>query len=69
MDIRAIMPGKIISINAEVGDAVKTNDVLGFMEAMKMELPISCPGDGTVRDINVAVGDVVTSEQILFSVE
>ena len=35
------------------------------LEAMKMEVQVSAPVDGTVREINVAVGDHVTTGQQL----
>ena len=51
------------------GDAVKTRAILGTMEAMKMEQPIPCPVDGTVKSVLVKVGDKVMSGQTLFVVE
>lgn len=69
MDIKARMPGQIINIQVVEGDSVKVRDILGTMEAMKMEQPIPCPKAGTVKNIKVAVGDKVKSGQVLFVVE
>ena len=69
MDIKARMPGQIVEVKVAVGDAVKVRDILGTMEAMKMEQPIPFPKAGTVKAIKVAVGDKVKSGQTLFVVE
>ena len=69
MEIKARMPGQIIALNVTVGDKVKTKDILGKIEAMKMEQPIPCTTDGTVKEIKVAVGDKVKSGQIIMIVE
>jgi len=69
MDIKARMPGKIIDIKVAEGDAVKVKDILGTMEAMKMEQAIPCPKAGTVKAIKVAVGDKVKSGEVMFVVE
>lgn len=65
--IAAPMPGKILAIKANVGQAVKRGDVVMILEAMKMENEITAPEDGTVAGINVAVGDNVESGDTLAS--
>ncbi len=65
--IAAPMPGKILAIKANVGQAVKRGDVVMILEAMKMENEITAPEDGTVAGINVAVGDSVESGDTLAS--
>ncbi len=53
------MPGKILKINANPGQAVKFGEAIIIMEAMKMETEIVAPQDGTVGQILVKVGDMV----------
>lgn len=65
--IAAPMPGKILAIKANAGQAVKRGDVVMILEAMKMENEITAPEDGTVANINVAVGDSVESGDTLAS--
>ena len=65
--INAPMPGKILAIKANVGQAVKKGDVVMILEAMKMENEIVAPADGTIAGINVAVGDSVESGDTLAS--
>ena len=56
-EVNAPMPGLALRFNVKVGDAVKQNDVLMVMEAMKMENEIFAPCDGTVAEISVNQGD------------
>lgn len=69
MDVKARIPGTIIEVSVKEGDAVKTRQLLGKVEAMKMEQPIPCPVDGTVKSVAIAVGDKVKAGQVLFVVE
>ncbi len=69
MDIKARIPGTITSIKVAVGDAVKVRDIVGTMEAMKMEQPIPNPKEGVVKEIKVAVGDKVKTGDVMFVVE
>ena len=69
MDGKARIPGTIIALNVKAGDAVKVRDILGTMEAMKMEQPIPCPKEGTVKEVKVAVGDKVKSGAVLLTIE
>ena len=65
--VSAPMPGKILAIKANMGQAVKKGDVVMVLEAMKMENEIVAPSDGTIASINVAVGDSVESGDTLAS--
>ncbi len=51
--------GKVFKIEANVGQAVKKGDAVVIIEAMKMEIPVVAPQDGTVASIDVAVGDAI----------
>jgi acetyl/propionyl-CoA carboxylase alpha subunit len=63
------MPGKIVRINAIVGDVVKSGDVVMVMEAMKMEHSIRAPRDGIIIEMNHAVGDIVGDMEALAVVD
>ena len=65
--INAPMPGKILSVKASAGQAVKKGDVIMVLEAMKMENEIVAPQDGTVAGINVAAGVSVEAGAVLAS--
>ncbi|HYD81304.1 MAG TPA: acetyl/propionyl/methylcrotonyl-CoA carboxylase subunit alpha [Paucimonas sp.] len=57
--LTAPMPGKIVAVLVENGNAVEKGAPLLIMEAMKMEHTISAPADGTVEEMLYAVGDQV----------
>ena len=57
--IEAGAAGKVFKVEAKVGQAVKKGDAVVILEAMKMEIPVVAPQDGTVASIDVAVGDAV----------
>ena len=59
--------GKVFKVEASVGQAVKAGDPVIILEAMKMEIPVVAPQDGTVASIDVAVGDAVGAGATLAS--
>ena len=44
---------------------VAKGDAVVIIEAMKMEIPVVAPEDGTVASINVAAGDSVEAGAVL----
>lgn len=67
--ITSPMPGKILSVKANVGAAVKRGDVVLILEAMKMENEVVAPQDGTIAGINVNSGDMVESGDVLATMD
>ena len=63
--VEAGAAGKIFKLEASVGQAVKKGDAVIILEAMKMEIPVVAPEDGTVASIDVAVGDTVEAGAVL----
>lgn len=57
--------GKVFKIEASVGQKVAKGDAVVIIEAMKMEIPVVAPEDGTVASIDVAVGDAVEAGGVL----
>jgi biotin carboxyl carrier protein len=64
-ELKAPMPGLIVGISVQPGDAINKGDSLLILEAMKMENNLKAPGDGTVKMIRVAKGDRVEKGQVL----
>ncbi|MCR5792162.1 MAG: biotin/lipoyl-binding protein [Lachnospiraceae bacterium] len=63
--VNAPMPGKVLAVKANVGQAVSKGDVVLVLEAMKMENEIVAPADGTIASINANVGDEVNAGDVL----
>lgn len=63
--VEAGAAGKVFKLDTTVGQAVKKGDPVVTIEAMKMEIPVVAPQDGTVASINVSVGDAVEAGAVL----
>ena len=65
IQVMAGAAGKVFKIEANVGQSVKKGDAVVIIEAMKMEIPVVAPEDGTVASIDAAVGDAVEAGAVL----
>ncbi|HYO39229.1 MAG TPA: biotin carboxylase N-terminal domain-containing protein [Nocardioidaceae bacterium] len=65
--VTAPMPGTLLSVAVGTGQAVQAGDVLGVLEAMKMELSLTAPMAGTVSQVRAA-GDRVALDDTVFVV-
>jgi len=68
-EIRAELVGNVWKVEAHEGDRVQEDDVLLVLESMKMEIPVTAPNAGTVREIRVKEQDVVQEGQVLAVIE
>ena len=64
-EIKAPMPGTVVGVKKNVGDAVKAGEVVIVLEAMKMENDIVAPCDGTVKSIVASKGSTVNTDDVL----
>ena len=67
--VEAGAAGKVFKVEASVGQAVKKGDAIVIVEAMKMEIPMVAPEDGTVVSIDCHVGDPVESGTLLATID
>ena len=68
-EIKAPMPGIIVSINVQEGANVSVGDNILVIEAMKMENNITAPKAGVIKKIHTKVGSEVQNGQLLVSIE
>ena len=68
-EVKAELVGNLWKIVVEVGQEVEEDDTLMILESMKMEIPITTPVAGVVREIRVSEGDVVQEGQTVAIVE
>ena len=63
--LTAPMPARVTRILAQPGAAVKKGEMLIVLEAMKMELPVRAPADGTIAAVNCREGELVQADAVL----
>lgn len=68
-EICSPMPGKILQIHAQKGDAVEEGQVLAVMEAMKMEHSIKSPRKGIISTLQGKPGDRVEGGAVIIKLE
>ncbi|HEY2796247.1 MAG TPA: biotin/lipoyl-containing protein [Thermoanaerobaculia bacterium] len=64
-EIRALMPGRVVEIQASEGQRVEAGALILVLEAMKMQNEIRCTSAGTVRRIGVQPGAAVDGGVLL----
>ncbi len=67
-EVSAPMPGLVLRLEVKEGQAVKKNQLVMVMEAMKMENEIYAPCDGTIGKITVAAGQQLTAGDLLMTI-
>jgi len=60
--VAAPMPGRIVAVRVKAGDAVTAGQELLVMEAMKMEIALKSPRDGTIEAVGAAAGEFVEAD-------
>jgi biotin carboxyl carrier protein len=68
-EIRAPMPGLVIDVAVEVGQAVSQGDKVLILEAMKMENSIMVSANATIKAIHITKGQTVDKGQVLVELE
>jgi biotin carboxyl carrier protein len=68
-EIKAPMPGLVLSLAVEPGQEVVHGDPLLILEAMKMENVIKSPGEGKVKKIHVVKGKAVDKGELLIEMD
>lgn len=63
------IPGRVVSIPAKAGDAVKKGDVVVVLESMKMQVAVKAHKDGTIKEIKVKQGASVARNDVMAVIE
>jgi biotin carboxyl carrier protein len=68
LQLKAPMPGLIVSVLVNEGDVIEKGQVLVVLESMKMQNELKAPRAGTVGRVRVKAGETVEQKQTLLSV-
>lgn len=66
--VKAALPGNVLKVLVTEGDSIEEGDVLAVVEAMKMETEIKSPVSGTVKSVDIEVGNKVQTGQVLVTI-
>ncbi|WP_310961613.1 biotin/lipoyl-binding carrier protein [Nocardioides terrisoli] len=63
--IAAEMVASVLTVAVGTGDRVEVGDTVCLLESMKMEIPVLAERAGTVSEVKVVPGDVVSEGDVL----
>jgi len=67
--VSANIPGKVVTVEVNVGDEVVEGQVILILEAMKMQNEIQAPVSGTVTSVNCEEGQAIEANIPLVIIE
>lgn len=67
-NLKAPMPGLVVSVGVEPGQQVEKGAVLVILESMKMQNELKAPRAGTVNRVKVKAGETVEQRQTLITI-
>ena len=69
IEIKAMMPGRVVTLLVKVGDDVTDHQGIVVVEAMKMENELKTPRAGKVTQVKVSPGQTVEKGELLVAIE
>jgi len=67
--IRCPIAGTVLERHKNPGESVAAGEAVVTLECMKMEIPIQTPSAGRLVSVDVAEGETVTKDQLVFVLE
>jgi biotin carboxyl carrier protein len=70
-DIKIVteVAGRVCALSVETGSSISDGDEIAFVEAMKMEIPVTSTAAGKIKSILVQIDDVLAEGQAVAIVE
>ena len=68
-NLEAPLPGLVLRILKNPGDTVEEDEIVMYVESMKMETEINSPFSGVIKEIPVNQGDQITAGDLLAVIE
>lgn len=67
--IKAPMPGAVVSVHKAAGDAVKRGETIVTIESMKLQTALTAPRDGTVAEVLRKDGETFEKDEVIARLE
>jgi biotin carboxyl carrier protein len=70
-DIKIVteVAGRVCALPVETGSSVGDGDEIAFVEAMKMEIPVTSTAAGKIKSLLVKIDDVIAEGQAVAIIE
>ncbi len=68
-DIRAPMPGAVVAVSRQAGEAVLRGETVLTIESMKLQTALAAPRDGVIAEIVRPVGETFGQHDVLARLE
>ena len=70
-DIKIVteVAGRVCALSVATGGSVGDGDEIAFVEAMKMEIPVTSTAAGKIKALLVSIDDVVAEGQVVAIIE
>ena len=65
MKVHSEVTGTVWKVEVTAGQSVAEGDTLLIVESMKMEIPVTAPKAGVVKELLTAEGQAVQEDQVL----
>jgi acetyl-CoA carboxylase biotin carboxyl carrier protein len=65
IDLKTDITGTVWKVLKHAGDAISEDEPVMILESMKMEIPVSAPESGVVREVLVKEGDTVSDGTVV----
>ncbi|SFH98980.1 acetyl-CoA carboxylase biotin carboxyl carrier protein subunit [Albimonas pacifica] len=65
MEAKSEITGRVLEVVASPGQQLAEDDPIVVLESMKMEIAVTAPRAGTLREIKVGVDDLVEEDQVV----
>lgn len=69
VEVKTEIAGTVWKVTSSVGDALEEDDPIVILESMKMEIPVSAPEAGTLKELLVEEGATVTEGTVVAKLE
>jgi 3-methylcrotonyl-CoA carboxylase alpha subunit len=68
-DVKAPMPGAILTVHKAAGEAVKRGETIVTIESMKLQMALAAPRDGVIEAIVRAAGERFEKDEVIARLE